>query len=173
MSVGPRTENFIIVSDDNEHTRKCDFSVLDRKYPFWANLVQKIKTVNLNWNLELDQFEYAELNGNAFSFFDWKYPFWVYVAQKIKIITLSWNLVPTLIRICRVQCWCSLFLFPTGNNPFCANLVQKIKIVNLRWNLAPRLIRIYRIQWWSSVFPFWNGNTIFGQIWSKESKLSA
>ena len=28
-------------------------SVLDRKYPFWANLVQKIKIVSLNWYLGL------------------------------------------------------------------------------------------------------------------------
>ena len=27
------------------------FSVLDRKHPFWANLVQKIKIVRLNLNL--------------------------------------------------------------------------------------------------------------------------
>ena len=27
------------------------FSVIDWKYPFWANLVQKIKFVNLSWNL--------------------------------------------------------------------------------------------------------------------------
>ena len=28
-----------------------EFSVLDRKYPFWANLAQKIKIVSLSWNL--------------------------------------------------------------------------------------------------------------------------
>ena len=27
------------------------FSVLDRKHPFWANLVQKIRIVTLSWNL--------------------------------------------------------------------------------------------------------------------------
>ena len=27
------------------------FSVFDRKYPFWANLVQNIKIVKLSWNL--------------------------------------------------------------------------------------------------------------------------
>ena len=27
------------------------FSVLDRKYPFQADLAQKIKTASLNWNL--------------------------------------------------------------------------------------------------------------------------
>ena len=31
--------------------QKCDFSIWDHKYPFWANLVQKIKIVSLIWNL--------------------------------------------------------------------------------------------------------------------------
>ena len=29
------------------------FPVFDRKYIFWANLLQKIKIVNLSWNEEL------------------------------------------------------------------------------------------------------------------------
>ena len=29
----------------------CTFSVLERKHPFWVNLVQKIKIVSLSWNL--------------------------------------------------------------------------------------------------------------------------
>ena len=55
---------------------------------------------------------------------------------------------------------------------FWANLVQKIKIVSLCWNLAPSLIWICRIQWWCSLLLFLTGNTLFGQIWSKNSKLS-
>ena len=55
---------------------------------------------------------------------------------------------------------------------FWANLVQKIKIVSLSWNLVPRLIRIYNIQWWYHFFLFWRGNNLFGQVWSKKSKLS-
>ena len=55
---------------------------------------------------------------------------------------------------------------------FWANLVQKIKIVSLSWNLVPRLIRIYNIQWWYHFFLFWSGNNLFGQVWSKKSKLS-
>ena len=37
--------------------------------------------------------------------------FWENLFQKIKIVSLSWNLVPTLIRICRIQWCCSLFPF--------------------------------------------------------------
>ena len=39
----PQAENFDILSDDHGRTRKCDFSVFSRKYPFWENLVMEIK----------------------------------------------------------------------------------------------------------------------------------
>ena len=42
---------------------------------------------------------------------DWKYLFWTNSVQKIIIVSLSWNLGPILIRICRIQWRCSLFLF--------------------------------------------------------------
>ena len=133
----------------------------------------------------------------TFSVSEWKYPVWANLVQKIKIISLSWNLVPTVIRICRVQWWCPLFLFLIRNtlfgqiwlklkfriytysNMMCTffvrkcpvwdNLVQKLKIVSLRWNLIPRLIWICWIQWCCSVFSFSNENALLGQIWSKLS----
>ena len=43
----PRAEKFNLVSNDDGGTRKCDFSVLDRKYHFWSNLAQKIKMITL------------------------------------------------------------------------------------------------------------------------------
>ena len=54
----------------------------------------------------------------TFSVLDWKYPFWANLVQKIKIVSLSWNLRIRLIGICRIQWWCSLFLFTTGNTFF-------------------------------------------------------
>ena len=41
VSVGPRTEEFDIVSNNHGRKKKCDFFVFDRKHPFWANLVKK------------------------------------------------------------------------------------------------------------------------------------
>ena len=48
-------EKFIIVSSDHGRTHKCNFSVFDRKFPVWANLVKKyqncqfkLKCGNLN-----------------------------------------------------------------------------------------------------------------------------
>ena len=89
----------------------------------------------------------------TFSVLDQKYTFWANLDQKTEIVSLSWNLVPGLIRICRIQWWCSPFLFLTRNTPF-GHLVQKIKLVSLSWNLVSRLIRICRIQWWCSLFSF-------------------
>ena len=62
-----------------------------------------------------------------------------------------------LIWISRMQWWCSIF--------WC-------KIFSLSWNLVPTLIRMCEIHWWCSLFLFLTGNTLFGQIWSKKSKLS-
>ena len=59
-----------------------------------------------------------------------------------------------------------------GEHPFWANLFQKIKIISLSVNLVPGLIRICRIQWRCLLFLFSSENTIFGQIWSKKSKLT-
>ena len=106
-----------------------------------------------------------------FSVFIRKYPFWENLAHNIKIVSLSWNYVPRVIQICRFNGNVHFFCFRL-ETPFLGNLVQKIKIVSLSWNLVPRLIRICRIQWWCSLFPFLTGNTLFGQTWSKKSKLS-
>ena len=52
-SVGPHTEKFNIVSNNHGCTHKCDISVFDRKYSFWAILIKKKKkkTVIVSWNL--------------------------------------------------------------------------------------------------------------------------
>ena len=69
-------------------TQKCDFSVLDQKYPFWVNLVQKIK-IQLKKSVDAeiwyrDQLEFAKFNGDIhFSALDWKFPFWVNLVQNI------------------------------------------------------------------------------------------
>ena len=52
----------------------------------------------------------------SISISDWKYPFCANLVQKIEIISLSSSLVPRLIRICRIQWWCSLFPFSIGNS---------------------------------------------------------
>ena len=68
----------------------CTFSASDGKNPFWANLVQKIKIVNLNRNLVLTN---SNMKNSmvlfTFSDLDGKKPFWANLFQKIKIVSLS------------------------------------------------------------------------------------
>ena len=134
----------------------------------------------------------------TFFFYGRKYPFWENLVLKIKIVSLRSNLISILIRICRIQWWCSLFFrfqpevlflgkfgpkiqncqfkmkLDTSTNSnihnsmvmitfffvfdrtysFWANLVQKLKIVSLKWNLITGLIRICRIRWCCSLFRF-------------------
>ena len=47
------------------------------------------------------------------SVFDQKFSFWVNLVKKNQN-SLSWNFIPRLIRLYKIQWWCSLFLFLTG-----------------------------------------------------------
>ena len=87
-------------------------------------------------------------------FFAWNYPIWTILVQKIKIVNLSWNLVLRLIWICRIQRWCSFYLFCTW----------KVKFVSLSWNLGPLLIRICRMQWCYWLFCFGLKTNLSGKI---------
>ena len=76
---------------------------------------------NQNFQFELKFCTYNNLNMQnsmmvfTFSVLNQKNLFGVNLVHKIKIVSLSWNLVPRLIRICGIQCWCSLLLFLTIN----------------------------------------------------------
>ena len=129
---------------------KCDFSVFDRKYPFWSNLVQKIKIVSLKWNLEPEPirtwmliFSFLTLN-TLLGKFDLKYE---------NCQTKLTSGTKTNLNMQNSVVVFSFFIFER-NNPFWSNKVQKIKIVRLNWNLVRRLIWICWIQWWCSVFLF-------------------
>ena len=65
-------EKFNTVSNNHGRTHECDFSVSDRKYRFWANLVQNIKIVRLSWNLEPRLIRICRIHWlcSLFSFFD-------------------------------------------------------------------------------------------------------
>ena len=39
------------LSNNHGCMQNCVFSVLDRKYPFWASFVPKFKIVSITWNL--------------------------------------------------------------------------------------------------------------------------
>ena len=119
-------------------------SFLYWKYPFWANLVKKIRIVSLSWNLVLWLIRVWTTHSwcSFFSVFNWKCPFLGNLFHKYQNCW-SWNIEPRLIRIYRTQWWFSLFFFFLDwKYPFCINLVQKFKIVSLGWYLSPRLLQI-------------------------------
>ena len=88
--------------------------------PFWG----KFSSSSQNYQLQLKFGTYTNSNMQnsvmlfTFFAFEWKYPFWENLVQKVKMIGWIWNLVARLIRICRIQWWCSLFLFFCGNTFF-------------------------------------------------------
>ena len=80
-------------------------------------------------------------------------------------------MVPRLIRICRIQWWCSLLYF-RSENPFFGRFRPKIQNF-LKLNLVPWLIWIWRIQRWCSVFlGFFIINTLWGNFGPKNQIVS-
>ena len=77
VSAGPCADRFNIVSNDHGRTQKCDFFVLDRKFPFLANLIKKIK--NCQFKLKFGTWTNSNMQNLmvtfTFSMFDRKYPF--------------------------------------------------------------------------------------------------
>ena len=109
-------EKFNIVNNDHGRTYKCDFSVSDWKFLFWANLVKKIKIVGLSWNLVSRLIRICRIQwGCQFFYFRPETHFLSKFGPKNQNCQLSWNLVPRLIRICKIQWCCSLFLFYIGS----------------------------------------------------------
>ena len=64
----------------------------------------------------------------TFSVSEGKCSFWANLVQKVKIINLSWNLVPTLIRIWRIQWLMFTFLFLIGHTLFGQIWSKKLKL---------------------------------------------
>ena len=136
-------------------------SVFDRKYPFWANLVQNSNGDSVFSNMQ---------NSVAvFTFFCFRaaIPFFGKCGPK------NWNCQckPKFDTETNSYMYNSMVVFTffifDGKYPSRANLVQKFSIVSLRWNLILRLIRICIIQWWCSFFLVLTENALFGQIWSE------
>ena len=67
-----------------------------------------------------------------FSASDRKYPFWTNLVQNIRIVSLIWNFVPKQIGICRIQWWCSIFPFLTGNTSVVIGYARMRKTSEMR-----------------------------------------
>ena len=142
------------------------FCLLDQKYPFWANLVQKFQIVRLSWNLVPRQIRTRR--------YHWWCSVILFSIGKTFLAKFHSKIQNCLLKVKYSNMQNSMVRFPFSafdwEHPFWAYLVQKMNIVGLNCNLVPRLIRIRGIQWSCSVFPFSTGNTIFGQIWPQNSK---
>ena len=124
------------------------FLVFEWKYPFWANLVQKIKIVTLCWNLVPRLIRICRiqwccslvlfLSGNTLFGQIWSKKSKSSLYAKVTYTNSSMQ-NSMVMFILSVFDW---------KYPFWANLVQKVKIISLSWNLVPRVIRICKIQWW-------------------------
>ena len=139
------------------------FSFLDQIYPFWANLVQKIKIVSLSWNMQNWRICRIECWCSFFCF-------------RPKILLLSNFVLKNQsckfrlnfgsyndLNMQKLMVLFPVFHFRQGIQ-FLSKFSSKIKVFSLSWNLVPRLIWRCRIQCWRWFFPFFTRNTCFGEI---------
>ena len=124
------------------------FFLFARKYPFWANFVQKIKILSLSSNLvpkliRICRIQWCDAHFYCFCF-------------SLEIPFLG-KFGPDKFEYAEVDGGVHFFVF-RSQIPFLGNLVQKIKIVYLNWYLGPRIIQLCRIVHFSVFnrkYPFW------------------
>ena len=90
------------------------------------------KSENCQLKLKLGTYTNSNMQNSmvmfTFSGFGQEFAFWANFIQKIKIASSRWNSRLKLIQICRIQWWCSLFLFLSGNTLFGQNWCKKSKL---------------------------------------------
>ena len=121
------------------------FFVFDWKYPFWANLVQKVKIISLSWNLVPTLTGICKIQ--------WWYLLSLFLIRNTlfgQIWSKSQNYQFKLKfgSYTNSKMLNSIAVFPffvfDQKCTFWANLVQKVKAISLGWNLVSILIRICR-----------------------------
>ena len=131
------------------------FFLLEWKYPFWANLVQKSKILILSWNSEPTLIRTCRVQWwcSFVLFFIENTPFGQIWSKnqnyQLKLKFGTWtnsNMQNSMMQF-------TLFDFEWKNR-FWVNLVQKVKIISWSWNFVPALIQKGRIQWCCSLFYF-------------------
>ena len=124
-------------------------SVFDWKYPFWAILVQKLKTVCSKWNLTGRLIRVCRIQCSFYLFIlsvlGQKYSF----CENSLLLLLSWSMVLILFEYEELNRDAYFFCFRQEVS-FLGNFFQKVKIICLTWNLESREIGICRIWWWFS-----------------------
>ena len=138
------------------------FSVLNRKFPSSAYLLQKVKVVCLSWivvtrlNLICRLWWWCYFTLCAL---EWKHFIWENLVQKINIVY----------RRCWFRWQCSLFLFLDGKYPFWANLVYILKIFRVKFlNVANTNMKNLMML---IIVLYWIRETLLGKIDPKLSKF--
>ena len=133
------------------------------------------KTQNFHFTLKFGTYTNLNMQKSmavfTFSVLDWKYPFWPNLVPDIKIFSFSWSFVLRVIRICTIQCWCSLFLF-SARNTFSWQIWSKKSKFSVQ-------VEIWLLDWFSCAefsggahfLCFWLEIPYLGKC-SKNSKLS-
>ena len=146
------------------------FFFCGRKYPFWENLVQKIKIVSLRLNLISMLIWVCRIQWWCSLFFRF-WPEVLFLGKfgpknqncqfKMKLDTYTNPNIHNSMVMFTFFCFWPEILFLGKFGPKSQNCQFKVKL--LRWNLILALIRICRIQWWCLLFSFSTGNTLFGK----------
>ena len=143
-------------------------SVLDNIHPFGANLVWKIRTVNLSWNLEPKLIRICRIQQTcSLLTFRWETRFFGKLCSKkencqFKLefgFSTNWNMQNSMVVF--------TFWFLDRKHPFWAILVRKIKTAILSWKLVQRLIPIWNIQMVLFRFSLLDGKHPFDKFASK------
>lgn len=87
-----------------------------------------------------------EMDSYIFPVFVQKYSFWKTWFKK-PVMSVKLDLMLRVLPICRIQCWCSLFLLKTVNAFFWTDLVQELKINHLKWDLVSSVIPLLAFLW--------------------------
>ena len=125
------------------------FFILDWKYPFLVNLVQKFTIVTLCWSLVLRLIWICMIQ-----WWCWFFCFRSEIACSGKFGPKNKNYyfelkfgANTNLNMQNLMVMQTFFILD-WKYPFLVNLVQKFTIVTLCWSLVLRLIWICMIQWW-------------------------
>ena len=142
------------------------FTVLDWKYPFWANWVQKVKIISSSWNFVPTLLRICKIQRRCSLFFVLNHKGAFFDKFGPKRQNYQFKLTFGCYANSNMQNSIAMLIFFVFNQKCFswANLVQKVKIISFSWNLVPKPIRICRIQWWCSLFLLLIGNTFFGKI---------
>ena len=87
-----------------------------------------------------------EMDSYIFPVFVQKYSF-SKIWFKKPVMSVKLDLMLRVLPICRIQCWCSLFLLKAVNAFFWTDLVQELKINHLKWDLVSSVIPLLAFLW--------------------------